>query len=221
MDREIQSFVIRKGKMSRGQKTAYHEYGKKWMIPFQDKELDIHRNFGTKPLVMEIGFGMGDATWQIARDNPDKMFLGVEVHKPGVGKLLAHIEQEKLENLRIIEYNVVKVLGKMLPDNCLEGVHIFFPDPWPKKKHHKRRLIQESFVKRVLDSLLKDGYLYVVTDWEPYAEHIRQVLDNTEGLRTPVNGEIGSLSWRPQTAFERKGLSKNHNIYEFYYIKNG
>jgi len=220
MKREIQSFVLRKGKMSKGQKRAYQELGSRWMIPFKEEEMDLQAQFGEKPLIMEIGFGMGDATWQIARDNKDKAFLGVEVHKPGVGKLLSHIDSENLQNLKIIEYNVVHVLDKMIPSNSLEGIHIFFPDPWPKTKHHKRRLIQEPFVKRLLDSLAKDGYLYVVTDWEPYADHIDKVLSDTEGLRLPSEGEAGSLSWRPQTAFEKKGLSKNHRIFEFYYIKN-
>lgn len=220
MNREIQSFVIRKGKMSKGQKKAYQELGPRWVIPFEEKELDIQAQFGGKPLIMEIGFGMGDATWQIARDNPEKAFLGVEVHRPGVGKLLSHIDAENLQNLKIIEYNVVPVLDKMIPDKCLTGVHIFFPDPWPKTKHHKRRLIQGPFINRLLDSLAKDGYLYIVTDWEPYAEHIGDVLSQSEGLRQPSEEEVGSLSWRPQTSFERKGLSKNHRIFEFYYIKN-
>jgi len=219
MAREIQSFVLRKGKMSKGQKYAYQNYNEKWVIPFKEEILDFSSYFGDKKVTLEIGFGMGDATWQIARNNPERGFLGLEVHKPGVGKLLSHIESENLSNLYIIEYDAVKVINKMIPDKALQGVHIFFPDPWPKKKHHKRRIIQHNFVQQVLDRVASGGYLYIVTDWEPYAKHIKEVMKNQTSINADAKGVSEPQSWRPETAFERKGLAKDHRIFEFYYEK--
>jgi tRNA (guanine-N7-)-methyltransferase len=219
MHREIQSFVRRKGKMSTGQKRAYEQLKEEFCIPFEDKTLDLKKHFGTEEIVLEIGFGMGDATWHIAKSQPDRGFLAIEVHKPGVGKLLARIESEEIQNIHIVEYDAKKVVNHMLSFNDLAGVHIFFPDPWPKKKHHKRRIIQEPFLSEVLDRLKPKGYLYVVTDWEPYAVHIQEVLQANQSIRNVYDGYADSQTWRPETAFERKGLDKNHNIYEFYYLK--
>lgn len=217
--REIHSFVIRKGKMSNGQKNAYNDYLKDWSIPYQPELWNPQKKFPDKKIVLEIGFGMGDATWQIAKDNPETIFLALEVHKPGIGKLLSHIHREDLKNLFIIEKDAMDVVEYMLPENCLHGVHIFFPDPWPKKKHHKRRLIQEPFISKVLDRILPEGYLYSVTDWKPYAESILEVLEANEKIGNAYRGYAEPQSWRPQTAFERKGLEKKHNVFEFYYNK--
>lgn len=219
MNREIRSFVMRAGKMSKGQRQAYEEYRQKWAIEYKEETLNLPALSDNRPVILEIGFGMGDATWQIAKANPDNFYLGAEVHRPGVGKLLARIESEGIENLRILEHDVKQVMDKMIPQNGLSGIHIFFPDPWPKKKHHKRRLIQNAFIKEVLDRILPGGYLYVVTDWQPYAEHILQVLENNQDLHNPYDGYAEPQSWRPETAFERKGLQKSHSIFEFYYIK--
>lgn len=219
MRREIHSFVIRKGKMSQGQKNAYKNWVDKWSIPCRQETWNPRKAFPGKKIFLEIGFGMGDATWQIAKDNPENIYIGLEVHKPGIGKLLSYIENEGLENLFIIEKDAMDVVEYMLPPKSVDGVHIFFPDPWPKKKHHKRRLIQEPFISQVLDRIRPEGYLYVVTDWKPYAEVILQVLEANGKAANAYKGYAEAQPWRPQTAFERKGLEKNHNVFEFYYNK--
>ena len=219
--REIKTYVLRIGRMTDAQERAYAELSAKWCIPFSDKtRLNFQEIFGNdNPVVIEIGFGMGDATWQIAKNNPDINYLGIEVHKPGVGKLLNHIKSENLSNLRIIEYDALEVLAKMGDDESIFGFHIFFPDPWPKKKHHKRRMIQRPRTNLFSNKLKKGGYLYFVTDWLPYAEFALVELYLTEKLRNKYEGYAEKQPWRTQTKFERKGKDANRVITEIMFEK--
>ena len=219
--REIKTYVLRIGRMTDAQERAYKELSAKWCIQFNENEkLDFKEIYGNEnPVVIEIGFGMGDATWQIAKDNPDVNYLGIEVHRPGVGKLLNHIEAEGVTNLRIIEFDALEVLDKMVADGGIDGFHIFFPDPWPKKKHHKRRMVQRPRTNLIAKKLKKGGYLYFVTDWYPYAEFALEELNLTEGLKNRYDGFAEKQPWRSQTKFERKGQAADRVITEIMFEK--
>lgn len=219
--REIKTYVLRIGRMTDAQERAYKELSAKWCIQFNENEkLDFKKIYGNdNPVVIEIGFGMGDATWQIAKDNPDVNYLGIEVHRPGVGKLLNHIEAEGLTNLRIIEFDALEVLDKMVSDGGVDGFHIFFPDPWPKKKHHKRRMVQRPRTNLIAKKMKKGGYLYFVTDWYPYAEFALEELNLTESLKNRYDGFAEKQPWRSQTKFERKGQAADRVITEIMFEK--
>ncbi len=219
--REIKTYVLRIGRMTDAQERAYKELSAKWCLGFdENKKLDFKEIFGNEnPVVIEIGFGMGDATWQIAKNNPDTNYLGIEVHRPGVGKLLNHIEAEGLTNLRIFEYDALEVLDKMIDDGSVDGFHIFFPDPWPKKKHHKRRMVQRPRTNLIAKKLKTGGYLYFVTDWYPYAEFALEELKLTEGLKNRYEGFAEKQPWRSQTKFERKGEAADRVITEIMFEK--
>jgi tRNA (guanine-N7-)-methyltransferase len=170
------------------------------------------------PVIVEIGFGMGQATAIIAAENPAKNYVGIEVHRPGIGRLLWEIEQRSLANIRIIEHDAAEVFLNMIPPHSLHGIHLFFPDPWPKKRHHKRRLVQRPFTETLAASLKERGYLYMVTDWEDYAAWALEALTSTEGLVNSVlNGFSPPQNWRPHTRFEQKGLEKNHQVRELFF----
>lgn len=211
--RDIKSYVIRAGRLSKLQQNAIKTLSDRYCIPFQNKLLDFKKTFGNEnQVIIEIGFGMGHATAAIAERNSNRNYIGIEVHTPGVGKLLSRIDCLQLSNLRIIQYDAVQVFRTMIPDRSLAGVHIFFPDPWPKKKHHKRRLIQHGFIKELLPSIQKEGYIYAVTDWEDYAEQILRVLNQFKELSNPYAAFAEGIEWRPNTSFEKKGIAKNHTI---------
>jgi len=208
------SFVKRLGRFTDGQKKAYELSADKFIIPFSEDYINLLNIFNANPAIMEIGFGSGFATAEIAQVNPDKNYLGIEVHKPGIGRLLREIEERGLSNIRIIEYDAVHVAKKMIPNGSLDAIHIFFPDPWPKARHRKRRLIQRPFTRTLTDCLKPDGYLYMVTDWEDYALHALEELTATTGLKNCYEGFAPAQSWRPKTKFEQKGLEKSHVIRE-------
>lgn len=205
--------------MSSAQQSAYKRLYETYSYPFADKLLQRNKESSEKDLIIEIGFGMGDATYKIAMENPDKEYLGIEVYKPGIGKLLDHLEQNNISNMKVIEHDAVEVLKCMISDNSVEGFHIFFPDPWPKKKHHKRRIIKPEFVSLLKDKLNIGGYIYAVTDWENYAEQMLTVFDNEKGLVNKYSGFAEPQQWRPFTKFERKGKEKSHKIFELLYMK--
>ena len=195
--RAIKSFVLRAGRMGSGQVRAMEELGPAYVLPYAAQPLDAAQAFGrSAPLVLEIGFGMGDATAAIAAALPDTDFLGVEVHSPGVGALLKLIGEQGLANVRIVRHDAVEVLDHMIAPGSLGGVHVFFPDPWHKKKHNKRRLIQPDFVARLCTRLAPGGYLHCATDWQPYAEQMLEVLGAEPALRNtasdyaPVQGFV-------------------------------
>ena len=213
--RTIRSFVLRAGRMGSGQTRALQELGPRFVLPFQPTLLDFAAVFGRRaPVVLEIGFGMGDATAAIAERMPGTDFLGIEVHAPGVGALLQRIGQSHLANLRIIQHDAVEVLAAMIPPASLAGVHIFFPDPWHKKRHHKRRLIQPAFVATLAQHLAPGGVLHCATDWQPYAEQMLEVLAAEPLLVNTAAGFAPRPELRPLTKFEARGLGLGHGVWD-------
>ena len=220
--REIKSFVLRGQKLKDFQIKALKEHFRDYAIVYnQDKPLDCEAIFGNRnPVIMEIGFGMGESTLKIAKENPDKNYIGIEVFLYGFSKLLANASKENLTNLRLMRFDAVQVLQDMVPDNSVDGFHVFFPDPWPKKRHHKKRLIQVPFATLLASKLKKGGYIYCVTDWEEYADQMLEVFSQVEMLSNPYNGFAPSVPWRPETGFERKGLEKDYKINEVWVVKD-
>ena len=214
----IKSFVTRAGRTTTGQAKALQELGPRFVLPYQQTVLDAQQVFGRQaPLILEIGFGMGDATAHIAAVRPADNFLCCEVHEPGVGALLKRMGEQELDNIRIVQHDAVEVLAHMLAPQSLDGVHIFFPDPWHKSRHHKRRLIQAPFVTQLLGHMKPGAYLHVATDWQPYAEHILAVLQAEPGLvnaSTRADGYADQPAYRPLTKFENRGLRLGHGVWD-------
>ena len=214
----VKSYVLRAGRETPAQKRSYDLLSPTFVVPFRDAPLDFAALFGNgNPVVMEIGFGMGEATAEIAAENPDRNYLGVEVYKPGVGRLLWDISRRSIPNIRIVRHDAVEVVAKMIPPHSLAGIHVFFPDPWPKKRHHKRRLVKRPFTETLAARLKPGGYLYMVTDWENYADWALEELGATRGLANTHGGFAVPKDWRPGTSFERKGLAKKHAVRELYF----
>ena len=218
--REVKTYVLRIGRMTDAQERSYNELSPVWCIPFENKKLNFVDIFGnTNPIIIEIGFGMGDVTAKLAQENPNINYIGIEVHKPGVGKLLSEIKKRDLKNLYIIEHDALEVLEQMIGDNSVNGFHIFFPDPWPKKRHHKRRLLQRPRTNLLAQKLAPEGYLYFVTDWFEYAEFALEELNQTENLENKYDGFAEPQEWRGQTKFERNGLNADRSITEIFFVK--
>jgi tRNA (guanine-N7-)-methyltransferase len=218
--RAPRSFVLRGGRIGSGQQRALDELGPRYVVPYRAEPIDFGVHFGRRaPLVVEIGFGMGDATAQIAQARPDANFLGVEVHTPGVGALLKRIGEMGLANLRIVQHDAVEVLQHMIAPASLAGVHVFFPDPWHKKRHHKRRLIQAPFVALLATRLAPGGYLHCATDWQPYAEQMLAVLGAEPLLANTVAGYAPRPEHRPPTKFEQRGLRLGHGVWDLVFVR--
>lgn len=218
--RPVRTFVIRAGRLTTSERKSYDELHHVWCIPYEHKTLNYTEIFNnTNPVIMEIGFGMGHATSIIAENNPDINYIGSEVHVPGVGRLLGDIKTKQLKNLYIIEHDALEILETMIPDNSLAGFHIFFPDPWPKKKHHKRRMLQRPRTDLLAKKLAPGGYLYFATDWQEYAESALEELKMTESLANKYEGYAPHQEWRPRTKFEQKGLDAGRDIYELFFVK--
>jgi tRNA (guanine-N7-)-methyltransferase len=213
--RGIRSFVLRQGRLSPAQARACETLLPRFGIPFTDAPLDLPAVFGRDaPVMLEIGFGMGDTTAAIAAAQPGTNFLGIEVHLPGVGSLLRQIEAQALGNVRVVRHDAVEVVQAMIPPASLAGVHVYFPDPWPKKRHHKRRLLQAPFVHAVALRLAPAGYLHVATDWEPYAIDMLATLGAEPLLANTAQGFAPRPAWRPQTRFEARGLKLGHEVFD-------
>ena len=213
--RAIRSFVLRQGRMSPAQQRACDELLPRYGIPYTAQPLDFAQVFGrTAPVILEIGFGMGETTAAIAATHPNCDFLAVEVHLPGVGALLRRIASNKLSNVRIIRHDAVEVVDTMIPLGSLTGIHVYFPDPWPKKRHHKRRLLQPTFVRELAERLAIGGYLHVATDWSEYADEILATLGLEPLLRNRVEGYAPRPAWRPQTKFELRGRKLGHPVFD-------
>jgi len=220
--KSIRSFVMRGGRLTSLQKNALEKFSDAYCLPFKkENTFQTEKVYNNKnPLVIEIGFGMGVSTASIASSFSDINYLGIEVFLSGIGKLLHEIDAKKLDNLRIIRFNAVDVLQEIIPDNSISGFHIFFPDPWHKKKHNKRRLVQKNFIEIMQKKLIPGGYIYAVTDWTPYAEWMLDEFNKVEGLvNNAENGYCNPVTWRPKTKFEQKGLAKNHSIHEIWVEK--
>jgi tRNA (guanine-N7-)-methyltransferase len=218
--RQTKSYVLRAGRIGPGQQRAFEQFGPQFLLAYAPQPLDAEAAFGrSAPLFLEIGFGMGTATAHIAKVRPQDNFLACEVHEPGVGALLKLIGEDGIENIRILRHDAVEVLDHMLGENSLDGVHIFFPDPWHKSRHHKRRLIQGPFVNRLARHLKPGGTLHLATDWEPYAEQMFAVLGaepllaNT-ALEPGPHGCAPKPAYRPLTKFENRGLKLGHGVWD-------
>lgn len=214
--RRIRSFVLRQGRLTKGQERALETGLPKFGIPYSPQQINLDEQFKRveSKKILEIGFGMGETTAKIAQTLPGCDFLAVEVHTPGVGGLLKLIEEQALTNIRIIQHDVVEVLQNMLPEASLDGVHIFFPDPWHKKRHHKRRLIQAEFVKLLCSKLKTGGYLHVATDWQEYAEWVLEVLGAESQLNNTAQDYAQKPSYRPLTKFENRGIKLGHGVWD-------
>ena len=217
----IRSYVLRQGRFSRGQQRAYESLLPRYGIAFQAAPLDFAHAFGRRaPVVVEVGFGMGETTARIAAEHPGVDYLAIEVHSPGVGSLLKQLDEGGLSNVRIVAHDAVEVLREMVPEGSLAGMHIFFPDPWPKKRHHKRRLVQPDFAALAASRLVPGGYLHVATDWQEYAEHVLQVLGATPGLANTAEAFAPRPATRPETKFERRGLKLGHGVWDIVFTRS-
>ena len=211
----IRSFVLRQGRVSNAQQRYYDEMMAKIGIPYTASLLDLDAVFGrSAPHILEIGFGMGETSAAIAEANPQNDYIGVEVHTPGVGSLCKLIAERSLANQRIIQHDAVEVLRDMIPEGSLDGVHIFFPDPWPKARHHKRRLIKPPLVATLARRLKPGGYIHCATDWENYAEQMLDVLSAEPLLENTADGYAPRPDYRPLTKFEQRGIRLGHGVWD-------
>ena len=216
----IRSYVLRQGRFSRGQQRAHAELLPRFGVPYAREPLDFRRIFGrSAPVVAEIGFGMGETTARIAAANPGNDYLAIEVHAPGVGSLLKQIEAGAIANVRIVQHDAVEVLRDMVAPASLSAIHVFFPDPWPKKRHHKRRLLQAGFVELAATRLASGGLLHVATDWQEYAEQVLAVLSASSALRNTAPGFAPRPPWRPETKFERRGRDLGHGVWDLLFTR--
>ncbi len=220
MHRRIRSFVLRQGRLTKGQAHALETVWPQFGIEYAEELLDLNQVFARKnsKKILEIGFGMGESTAKIAQTLPDCDFVAVEVHTPGVGSLLKLIEESSIPNIRIIQHDVVEVLQHMIADNSLDGVHIFFPDPWHKKRHHKRRLIQAEFLKLLCTKLKVGAYIHVATDWQEYAEWVLEILSAEPQLQNTASDLVPAYAekpaYRPLTKFENRGIKLGHGVWD-------
>ena len=213
--RPIRSYVLRQGRVSNAQRRAHETLLPRFGIPFTPRLIDLRAIFGRDaPRILEIGFGMGETTAQIAAAHPGNDYLALEVHTPGVGSLLKLIDERGLTNVRIVQHDAVEVLERMIAPESFDGAHVFFPDPWPKKRHHKRRLVQAEFVTLLTTRLKRGGYIHVATDWEEYAQQILEVLSAEPLLENTADGFAPRPDYRPLTKFEQRGLKLGHGVWD-------
>ena len=213
--RPVRTYVLRQGRLTEAQRRARDELLPRFGVPYGGEPLDLDRLFGrAAPKVLEIGSGMGETTARIAAGHPDRDYLAVEVHTPGVGSLLAQIAAGGLSNVRVIQHDAVEVVRHMIAPASLDGVHVFFPDPWPKKRHHKRRLLQPPFIALLADRLKPGGTIHVATDWEDYARQILELLSAEPRLANTADGFAARPQERPLTKFERRGLKLGHGVWD-------
>jgi tRNA (guanine-N7-)-methyltransferase len=211
---------LRQGRFSPAQQKAYAELMPRYGVPYRAEPVDFAAVFGRKaPVVVEIGSGMGETTVRIAHANPDTDYLAIEVHAPGVGALLRRVEDLGLANVRVVQHDAVEVLRDMMPAGSLAAIHVFFPDPWPKKRHHKRRLVQPGFAALAASRLAPGGRLHAATDWQEYADHMLEVLSGVSGMRNTVAAFAPRPPWRPETKFEKRGRGLGHGVWDLVFIK--
>ena len=216
--RSVRSYRLRGSRITRSQASALERLWPAYGVEIPEGKLDLPALFpDSKKIIMEIGFGMGEATALIGRDFPNDGFLAVEVHFPGVGKLMARIEELGLKNIRIMETDVHPLFEEHLDDESLDGIHLFFPDPWPKKKHQKRRIVNADFLKLIAPKIKPGGFIHIATDWVPYAEVIEEVFAASEIFE---GGVVDRPEWRPLTRFEGQGITKDHQVTDLRYIRN-
>ena len=215
-NRPIRSYVIRSGRLTDAQRKAIESYWDKYVVEFNNETLDPNSLFESpQKLTVEIGFGMGDSLLEMAKRRPEQNFLGIEVHQPGVGKLLNGIAENELTNLKLICHDAREILESGLPDHCIDRLLLFFPDPWHKKRHNKRRLVQPEFIELLLRKLNKKAELHFATDWQAYAEHMMEVLEANPSLENVLGAQN---YWpdpdRPVTKFEKRGQRLGHGVWD-------
>jgi len=218
--RPIRSFVLRTGRLTPSQQNALDNYWKDYGIDFSEKLLDFDAIFGNDaPITLEIGFGNGESLLKQAIDNPERNFLGIEVHTPGVGLLIAGAQKAGISNLRVIRHDAIEVLDKQIPENTLDRVQLFFPDPWHKKRHNKRRILQDDFVESIRKHLCIGGHFHMATDWENYAEHMLNNMQQQAHFFNVAGEEhfVSPKDLRPETKFERRGLKLGHGVWDMVY----
>jgi tRNA (guanine-N7-)-methyltransferase len=213
----VRSYSIRGSRITDAQRMAKDALQQVHGIEFKQEQINISEIFPTsEKVIMEIGFGMGEATAIIAKNHPNNGYIAIDVHPPGIGKLLARILENDLTNLKVIEEDVHVVLQHMIADEALDGIHLFFPDPWPKKKHNKRRIVNEGFLSLIHPKIKKGGFIHIATDWVPYAVSIQEVF---AGSTLFTGGVIEKPEWRPVTRFEGQGIDKDHAVNDMMYTK--
>jgi tRNA (guanine-N7-)-methyltransferase len=220
--RPIRSFVKREGRMTQAQQRALEKLLPLYGVTDIDRPIDLDTLFPRRaPRYLEIGFGMGTSLIKMAEDNPANDYLGIEVHRPGVGSVLIKAEEKQLQNIKLINHDAIAVLKQAIPDNSLDGIYLFFPDPWPKKKHHKRRIVQQGFVEHVYRCLKPGGILHMATDWEDYALSMLQVMAGETGfINTAGADQYAARGQRPETKYECRGLRLGHGVWDLVFRKN-
>ncbi|MDC0183018.1 tRNA (guanosine(46)-N7)-methyltransferase TrmB [Nitrosomonadales bacterium] len=219
-NRPIRSYVLRQGRLTKFQANGIKLLSPMYLIPFESNTIkwdNIFENKGKK--IIEIGFGMGDTTAEIAETLTKSNFIAIDVHPPGVGNLLNKINEKELKNLKIIQYDAVEVLKKMVINKSLDAIHIFFPDPWHKKRHNKRRLIQEPFLELISKKLKKNGYIHIATDWEDYANSIINIFNKNEFYKIKNSNFFKKPSYRPKTKYENRGVNLGHKVWDIIFVK--
>lgn len=220
--RKVQSFILREGRLTKGQAQAIEEFWPEFGIDFREEQLNFEDVFGNaNPVIIEIGFGMGKSLVEMASATPELNFIGIEVHKPGVGACLADIAEQGLQNLRVMDYDAVAVLQHMIPNSSLHRLQLYFPDPWHKKRHHKRRIVQPEFANLVRDKLTDNGVFHMATDWENYAEHMLEVMQSLSGYRnlSEDNSYVPRPEYRPITKFELRGERLGHGVWDLLFAR--
>lgn len=215
--RTVKSFVLRAGRMTEGQQKAMEGVWPEMGLELDRGMLDLAEEFGRDaPVVLEIGFGMGDSLVEMAKDQPEKNYIGIEVHRPGVGRLLSNAGKEGLSNIRVFCDDAIEVLAQCIPDGSLSTVQLFFPDPWHKKKHHKRRIVQAAFAETIRKKLKVGGVFHMATDWENYAEHMMEVMSAAPGYNNVAgdNQYSPQPEWRPVTKFQKRGERLGHGVWD-------
>ncbi len=213
----VRSYRIRGSRITGPQQIALDKHWDSYGIQESQERLDLKTLFpDSRQVILEIGFGMGEATALIGRDFPETGFIAVDVHRPGVGKLFALIHEYGLSNIRVIQGDAHMIMHHMIEDESLDGVHLFFPDPWPKKRHHKRRIVNANFLEQVASKLKAGGFIHIATDWVPYAEWIEEVCATSPHFS---GGKVERPDWRPVTRFEGQGITKDHQVNDFRYVK--
>ena len=215
--RAVRSYKLRGRRITEGQQEAWDRLWPIFGIEYSDRKINLAELFpNSERIIVEIGFGMGEATAQIALSDPTTSYLAVEVHRPGIGKLLLRIEELELKNVRTIEGDAFEVFEQMILDSSLDGVHLFFPDPWPKARHFKRRIVNQEFIAAVAAKLKPGAFFHIATDWQPYAEWITEEFTKQTFF---TGGEVDRPDWRPLTRFEDQGINKEHPVADFRFIK--
>ncbi|WP_044469836.1 tRNA (guanosine(46)-N7)-methyltransferase TrmB [Mannheimia massilioguelmaensis] len=221
--RKVRSFVLRTGRLSEFQRNAMNDHWADYGLEHQNQPFNFFEIFGNdNPVILEIGFGMGKSLVEMAKQHPQYNYLGIEVHTPGVGACIAYAVEKNIKNLRVICHDATEILRDCIADNSLGGLQLFFPDPWQKSKHHKRRIVQPEFVQAVMKKMHQGGFIHMATDWENYSEHMLEVLKNTQGLRNTSKTQdfIPRPDFRPLTKFEQRGQRLGHGVWDLYFIKD-